>query len=90
MIIGEYKLTGKHGDYIVTKTVVAEKGNKKGEEYDSDGHYFGNLYQALTYLLDQKLNDADVQTVKEMKSLIHEFAIEIKDIADNCGKGEIK
>ena len=79
--IGDYLIYGKKGDIIVAYQRVITEGDKKGEVVDVDRRYFSRLYQALTYLMDLKITEADIVDIKSLRTLIHDAVVEIKEAA---------
>lgn len=90
MIIGDYKITGKNGDFIVTRTAVVQKGDNKGQSYDSDAHYLSKFYGALIFIMNQKLSLADLKNVKDVIKVLKDFSIELREGLKDYKIGELK
>ena len=75
--IGEnYVITGNHGDYTIE--IYGQKYDKKGKPEEGKKTikkrvYFGKISQCIRYLLEEKLCEDDVSSLKEIKKRVDKF-----------------
>ena len=84
--INNYEIKGQKGDWIVTdKSPTINK--KTGEAtFKNDKDYFATLCQALCFVMNSKIGEYDKLMARELISVIHKEALEIKEIADKLEK----
>ncbi|ANY29229.1 hypothetical protein [Bacillus phage PK16] len=74
----EYKLTSDTNNVIINQKY--KKKTKEGEpvQYDyKEIGYYPNVEKACVGLLDKKLRDSEVKSIKELMLLINETKLEI-------------
>ena len=94
--VHNYMVTGNKGDWVVTEVRVHGKtkkdgtpNEKVGQEYDGETNYFGRMYQVMEFLKNCMIGQENVDHIKEIMALVHQYGKELKVIADNlevkCG-----
>ena len=81
---GDFLITGKTGDWTVSKIHVIDDLDSKnyGEEAKSNQHFFARLYQVSSFLLDYDMASSDKATLKELNANINSIAKTNKERMD--------
>lgn len=81
MIVRNYLIEGRNGDWIVSR--LGEKKDKetgKMVETEADRHYFGKLHQAALHVLNHRLCESSASDLKEITAVIREEASAIIEV----------
>ena len=84
--IGDYVITGKHGDWVVTTEKIVQSGKHKGEITNAEQHFFARLSQAMVHILNSSC--CDIGDEVAIKNLIKHIRKQAKIITKKCDKLE--
>lgn len=90
--IGDFKITGRSGDYVVEQYVMKEEyvdKKKTGKMYRGlreTKHFFGRFSQCLVFIMNTHLSDADVKSIREVLASIKSFRDLVEQYDDDPEK----
>lgn len=89
-IIDNIFMTSDAHNIILSKELVYESGDKKGQKYMSAYAFFPTVVQALESVLDEKLGESTARTIKGLVSSHNELVKHFKELLGTGLEDKVK